>query len=129
RTYCATHDSEEVVRSLGPTAPELVKLLPDLSAIVPDLTPTGVLEPEQEKRRLFQTLIQCFKRLVTLQPLLVIVEDLHWSDDTSLEFLLQLARWGVSQPMLLVVTYRSDEITPPLRHFLAALDRERLARE
>src|SRR5258707_11764417 len=49
RAYCITHDSEEVIRSLGPTAPELVKLLPDLTSIVPDLTPTAVLEPEQEK--------------------------------------------------------------------------------
>src|SRR5712692_3867621 len=90
RAYCNTHDSEEAVRSLGPTAPELVKLLPDLTSIVPDLTPTPVLEPEQEKRCLFQTLIQLFSRLVTQQALLIIIEDLHWSDDTSLEFLLQL---------------------------------------
>src|SRR5258708_32286731 len=70
RAYWITHDSEEVVRSLGPTAPELVKLLPDLTSIVPDLTPTPVLEPELEKPRLFQTLIKLFKSLVTLQPLL-----------------------------------------------------------
>src|SRR2546421_6170611 len=68
RAYCITHDSEEVVRGIGPTAPELVKLLPDLTSIVPDLIPTEVLEPEQEKRRLFHTLIQLFSRLATQRP-------------------------------------------------------------
>jgi DNA-binding CsgD family transcriptional regulator len=58
------------------------------------------------------------------QPLLLIVEDLHWSDETSLEFLRYLARRLAKQPLLLLLTYRSDEIHPALHHFLAALDRE-----
>src|SRR5207249_8396315 len=60
---------------------------------------------------------------------LVVLEDLHWSDDTSLEFLLHLARRVPRHPVLLLLTYRTDEPHPGLEHFLAELERERLATE
>jgi tetratricopeptide (TPR) repeat protein len=57
------------------------------------------------------------------------VEDLHWCDDISLEFLHYLARRCSAHPLLILLTYRSDEVLPSLRHFLAQLDRERLVQE
>jgi DNA-binding CsgD family transcriptional regulator len=90
--------------------------------------PTPPLDPEQEKRRLFDAICDFLLALSSANPLLVIVEDLHWSDDTSLDFLLYMARRIVSRPILLVITYRSDEARP-LTHFLATLDRERLPAE
>jgi len=63
----------------------------------------------------------------------IVIEDIHWCDDTSLEFLLHFARRIASrnapQPVLLLLTYRSDEVHPALQHFLAELDRARLATE
>jgi DNA-binding CsgD family transcriptional regulator len=63
------------------------------------------------------------------QPVLLVVEDLHWCDDVSLEFLHYLARRCSAHPLLTLLTYRSDEVLPSLRHFLAQLDRERLVQE
>ena len=60
---------------------------------------------------------------------MLIIEDLHWCDDTSLEFLHYLARHSTDHPLLLLMTYRSDEIRPALASWLAQLDRERLAHE
>jgi DNA-binding CsgD family transcriptional regulator/Tfp pilus assembly protein PilF len=60
---------------------------------------------------------------------LLIIEDVHWSDDTSLDFLHYLTRRSASQPLLLLVTYRHDEMQPELSSWLAQLDRERLAHE
>lgn len=57
------------------------------------------------------------------------MEDLHWCDDISLEFLHYLARRCSDHPLLILLTYRSDEVLPSLRHFLAQLDRERLVQE
>jgi DNA-binding CsgD family transcriptional regulator len=119
----------EIARDLGTAAPELVKLLPELRLRLPDLAPTPFLEPEQEKRRLIETLTQCVVQLSATQPLLVVIEDLHWSDETSLELLLSLSRRVAGQPILLLMTYRSDEVHASLRHLLAQLDRERLASE
>ncbi len=119
----------EIARDVGSAGPELVKLLPELALSLPELAPTPPLEPEQEKRRLIETLAQCFVRISATQPLLVVIEDLHWSDETSLEFLLSLSRRIAGHPLLLLMTYRSDEVHASLRHLLAQLDRERLASE
>jgi DNA-binding CsgD family transcriptional regulator len=131
RSYFLTHSREEIARALGATAPHLVKLFPELTVTLPDLMPFGMpgSDPEGEKRLIFQALLQTIIELAAHQPLLIILEDLHWSDSTSLEFVLLLARRMSSQPILLLLTYRDDETTPELTHFLAELDRERLGTE
>ncbi len=114
-------------------ARELARRLPYVASRARDAqgeaTELLQLEPQQEKRGLFRTLEESFLALAAHGPLLLIVEDLHWSDDISLEFLLYLARRIAAQPVLLLLTYRSDEVRPELSHFLAELDRERLAAE
>jgi predicted ATPase/DNA-binding NarL/FixJ family response regulator len=129
RTFFASRPPDDFAARLGSSAPELVKLLPELAAFLPGLAPSPALDLEPEKRRLFQALAHFFLRLSATHPLLVIVEDGHWSDDISLEFLLYLARRIVSSPILLLLTYRSEEEHPALIHLLAELDRERLATE
>jgi len=108
-------------RALAPLLPERVSLLPELAS----LPPLPELSPEQEQRRLFAALAEFFTRQAGQRPLLLIVEDVHWSDDSSLEFLHTLARQMTDRPLLLLCTYRSDDIHPRLRSFLAQLDRER----
>src|SRR6266511_549017 len=49
-------------------------------------------------------------RLAPRQPLLLVIEDLHWADDTSLELLAVLARRVPREPILLLGTYRDDEV-------------------
>ncbi|HKV58769.1 MAG TPA: AAA family ATPase, partial [Ktedonobacteraceae bacterium] len=130
RSFLASHSPQNLTSLLGPTTPpDLVKLLPELAAVVPELTLVSTLDPEQEKRRLFQALLHFFTRLAALQPLVIVVEDIHWSDDTSLEYLLFLARHIASHSILLLLTYRSEEEHPALLPFLAGLDRERLIAE
>jgi predicted ATPase len=107
-------------------------LLPDIVHLFPDLTvlpPLPSLDPEQEKRRLFAALAHVFLSQAAERPLLLVVEDLHWSDDTSLELLQYVARRCAPQPLLVLLTYRSDEVHPTLSHWLAELDREHLGQE
>ena len=80
---------------LTPFAQELSQFLPDVTPLIPERPPLllpSSLDPQQEKRRLFALLLHFFTQQATRQPLLFIVEDLHWSDETSLELLLYLAR-------------------------------------
>ncbi len=114
---------------LDPLARELALLHPGLAPLPAGEAPLRLLDPEQEKRRLFLALAHFFTGLTGKQPVLLTVEDIHWSDETSLEFLLALARRCVAHPFLLVLTYRNDEIHPGLSQWLAQLDRERLAQE
>jgi DNA-binding CsgD family transcriptional regulator len=108
---------------------EIVKLVPELALILPDLQPAPALDPEAEKRRLFEALIQFFIRLAAVQPLLIILEDLHWSDKISLDFLQLFARRLSAHPILLLASYRQEETSPRLTYLFAQFDREHLARE
>lgn len=129
RAFISALPTNEIAGELDPDAHELVKLLPELEELLPGLTPSPSLEPQQEKRRLYQSLVHFITRRAALHPVLVVVEDLHWSDDSSLEFLPYLARPIPSASILLLLTYRSDETHPALIHFLTTLERERLATE
>jgi tetratricopeptide (TPR) repeat protein len=64
------------------------------------------------------------------RPLVLLLEDLHWVDQASLDLLRHVARVAGSLPLLLVVTYRDDEITRchPLYQVLPTLAREPAAR-
>jgi DNA-binding CsgD family transcriptional regulator len=115
-------DQESLVR-------ELVRLLPDLAIHFPQLasmSPPPAAGPEQQKRRLFAILGQLLIGYAAQQPLLLVIEDLHWCDESSLDLLLHLTRHCADQPFLFLFTYRSEEITPGLRHWLAQLDRGHL---
>ena len=68
---------------------ELARLLPDLALLFPQPGPLPLpqtLEPEQQKRRLFIVLTHFFASQAAQQPVLLIVEDLHWCDESSLDF-------------------------------------------
>lgn len=129
RNFFSARSSEEIAKVMESTARQLVKLFPELVTHFPHLASTPNPDPKHEKHRLFQDLVQTITQLAQDQPLILVIEDLHWSDSTSLEFLLLLARRIASQPILLLLTYRDDETTPELTHYLAELDRERLGTE
>jgi predicted ATPase/DNA-binding CsgD family transcriptional regulator len=133
RSYVSGHSSafsatEEIqlVQAFLPLLSHVEHVLPDATHL-PPLTP---LDPEPEKRRRFEALAHFLTRETQEHPVLLVVEDLHWSDDISLELLYYVARRCCSSnPLLILLTYRSDELSSNLRHFLAQLDRERLAQE
>ncbi len=129
RGFLSSCSPEKVAAYLGRVGPELGGLLPEISDLSPRSSPGPAREPEQERRRLLQDLNQVITRLATRHPLLLVVEDLHWSDDASLDFLLHLARHIDTLPILLLLTYRGDEVQPGLARFIGALERERLAAE
>src|SRR5437763_1779226 len=112
-----------------PIVLEFALLLPELAPSLAGPLPAPFPDPEQEKRRLFAALTRFFKERASQRPVLLVIEDLHWCDDLSLEFLQPLARFCAAQPLLLLMTYRSDEIQPSLQRCLAQLDRARLSQE
>jgi tetratricopeptide (TPR) repeat protein len=127
RSLVASNQAATPIADLETLAHDISPLLPEL---VPDQTTTNPrLEPEEERHRLFAILATFFLHLSNQAPLLLIIEDVHWSDDTSLDFLHYLMRHSASQPLLLLVTYRHEEMQPELSNWLAQLDRERLTHE
>ena len=67
-----------------------------------------------------------FAALCTLRPVVLLLEDLHWADPASLDLLRVLARALPTLPLLLLATYRADELSPvhPLTRLLPAIMRE-----
>jgi len=124
RTYLAAEPRQGSTHTADPLSAQLTMLLPELHTITPIPAP----DPQQERQRIIQAFVQFVAQHAT-RPLLVVIEDLHWSDDTSLEVLLTLARHIVTQPILLLLTYRDDVAPPSLTHVFATLERERLAGE
>jgi hypothetical protein len=117
-------DQAELERVLGSARGELARLVPELGASaeagVQAVPGAGALTPG----RLFELLLGVLHRLAERGPLLLVVEDLHWADQSTrdlLGFLVRNLRAGVA----LLLTYRSDELhrRHPLRPFLAELDR------
>ena len=113
----------------APAGPELVTLLPALGSIFPELTPRPVLDPDEDRRRLFHSLTESLQALSRVQPLLVVIEDVHWSDDASLDLVLHLARSIRPLRTALVLTFRSDDVGARLARLLADIDRARYASE
>ncbi len=128
-SFLRSRPSPEVATLFDASAADVARLVPAITQIIPGLVTAPPLEPEQEKRRLFQVLAQFLLKLAEIAPLLVVIEDIHWCDDTSLDFFLYLTRRIEASRLLLILTFRSDEVYPPLAHFLALLERERLTTE
>lgn len=74
---------------------------------------------------MFGALRSLLERLAADGPLVVVMEDLHWADRSTLDLVTWLTRAVAGVPMLLVLTYRSDEMrrSHPLRPVLAELSR------
>lgn len=129
RSCFAGRSAEELAQDLGPAARPLLALLPEMDDLLPGGVAAPPLGPEQGKQRLFHALAGFLAGQGAARPILVVIEDLHWSDEASLEFLLYLARQIAGRPILLLLTYRTDEPHPGLVHVLAELERRRVATE
>jgi DNA-binding CsgD family transcriptional regulator/tetratricopeptide (TPR) repeat protein len=75
---------------------------------------------------LFQQVLDFLKSLAAHRPVVLLLDDLHWADPASLDLLRVLARTAPMLPLLIVVTYRVEEIIRghPLYALLPTLVRE-----
>jgi predicted ATPase len=66
------------------------------------------LTPEALKEKTLEALLRLIRARIKREPGLVIVEDLHWADPTTLEFLQRLRDAAAAQPLLIVGTHRPE---------------------
>lgn len=129
RAHLTATSPAVVAHAFAPAARELRALFPELGPVFPEAGAGISLDPEQDRRRLFHTLSLTLHALGRTQPVLLVVEDVHWSDDAMLDLLVHLSRGLAGHPVVLALSYRSDEVGPRLAAFLSALDRSRTAVE
>jgi len=108
---------------VGPGRPLLARLLPELGQ-GEESTSAGLTVGSSAQARLFEAFLALLERLAGRSPTVLVVEDLHWADRSTLDLLTFLVR-NLRAALLLVLTYRTDELhrRHPLRPFLAGLDR------
>jgi class 3 adenylate cyclase/tetratricopeptide (TPR) repeat protein len=113
---------------LGDAGPELARMAPWLRRVVPDLPPPLDLPPEQARRYLFLSVQEFAERAAHDRPLLLVLEDLHWADESSLLLLEYLTPQLSEMSTLIIGTYRDREVGPshPLARILGQLVRRRL---
>ena len=76
-----------------------------------DYAPLHV-SPEQQKQMTLQALLTILLRIAAQQPVLLVMEDLHWVDPTTLDFLTLLVDQGPTARILVLLTFRPD-FSPP----------------
>jgi class 3 adenylate cyclase/tetratricopeptide (TPR) repeat protein len=116
---------------LGENAPELAKLMPELRQRYGDIPEPPALPPEQERRYLLHGVAEFLERAARTQPLVLVYEDLHWADESTLLLLRDLAPRLAKVPVLAIGSYRHTELSPerPFAASLEALLRARHAEE
>ncbi len=126
RSYIEERTPEQLLIEMGPGASDIAEVLPELREKLPDLEPPPVLEPEQARFRLFDSITTFLKNAAQQQPLMLVLDDLHWADQPSLLLLQFLAREMGRSRLLVVGTYRDVELSRqhPLSETLAHLSRE-----
>jgi len=103
---------------IGPSWPELTPLVPPLGQLVSG--PPG----QAAQVRVFELLLGLLGRLSVQTPVVLVVEDLHWGDQSTRDLLAFLVRNLRRERMLLMASYRSDEAGRAwLGPYLAELDR------
>jgi predicted ATPase len=99
----------QATNDLGEVAPLLAALL---SLSTGKRYPPLDLTPQKQKEKTLQALVAQVEGLAARQPVLMLFEDAHWSDPTSLELLDLIIDRVPALPLLLIVTFR-PEFTPP----------------
>jgi len=139
-----------LVDALRPVARELAECGTDLDLPVGTRTALAELLPEFERNedvgfarrspetppgdqratlrnqpRLFEALLSLIEHLGRDRPVALVLEDLHWADPSTRDFLVFLVRSARTEALCLLVTYRSDELhrRHPLRPVVAELER------
>jgi class 3 adenylate cyclase/tetratricopeptide (TPR) repeat protein len=102
---------EKIARGLRDLAtPESVGLLADFLGLPPPMP--LALNPDVQRRKTMELLAQWNLAMSAIQPLVLLVEDLHWCDASSLELLGRIIAQSATARVLLVATAR-PEFTPP----------------
>ncbi|MCC7208187.1 MAG: AAA family ATPase [Anaerolineae bacterium] len=110
---------------------DLIAFAPQLDQRFPEIPPNPPLDPHVERERMFDNFVSWCEWATAHIPMLLVIEDLHWADASTLSLLRYLARHVHNVKLLLVMTYRDTEIelieAHHLKNAVLDLNRDRLA--
>ena len=118
---------EQLDEFVGAARPELARLLPELD---PDRTPGSAPLTGGGTDRLMELVLGVVERIAADAPLMLVIEDLHWADRSTLDLVALVVRALRAARVLAVVSFRSDEVHRghPLRPLITGWERVRSVR-
>jgi ATP/maltotriose-dependent transcriptional regulator MalT len=132
RSLHRTLDRDELAAAVAGHEAELARLLPDLAPAAGSTVPAPATAAESAdgRARLFELTALLLERLARERTVVIALEDLHWADRSTRELLGYLYRSLQTSRLVLIATYRADDVhrRHPLRPFLAETDRLRTVR-
>jgi DNA-binding CsgD family transcriptional regulator len=125
RSLVRAHGPSALTAAAGQWAEGLFRLLPEWQTALPVARRDD--GPQEQKRRFFETIYRVIRPESEQPCRIVVLEDLHWADESSQELVRFLARAIEGERLLVLGTYRSDELHRRrlLNHHIAQLMRER----
>jgi tetratricopeptide (TPR) repeat protein/tRNA A-37 threonylcarbamoyl transferase component Bud32 len=124
RSYVLSRESKDLQKELGTGAADVARIVSEVrERLKIKLRPSK--DPEEERYRLMQAVTGFLTNAATVQPLLLVLEDLHDSDKGTLDMLTHISRRLSGTRLLMVGTYRDVEVdrSHPLSAALAELRR------
>ncbi|MCP3985822.1 MAG: AAA family ATPase [bacterium] len=125
RDWLRLNNSEPIPGELEAEAALFASWPPEVAEQSADPATRG-REGAEARFELFDTATRGFSKLAARMPLVLVLEDLHWADPGSLEFMRFLATQLHHAPLLILGTYRENELygTPELAQTLGDLGRD-----
>lgn len=106
RSLARTTEADKLERILGSARTELARLLPELGDVPAEAGPFDGGQTSQ----LFELILGVLVRVCSDESVMLVIEDVHWADRSTLELLTFLTRALRDLPMVIAITFRSDEI-------------------
>lgn len=130
RHYISESSPETLKHQITPYATELTRVLPELHQRIPELSVLPLPSSDSERYRLFDAFAGFFTNIARFQPVLLMLEDLHWANKQTALLLNHIARFTTQSRLLILGTYRDRELdrTHPLLRTIADLRRGRIFR-
>jgi len=126
RHYARSTPLDGLAGRIGPGAAELARLIPELSPHLPG-DPEGTPgDPETQQYLLFDAVSSLLAEAGRRAPVLLVLDDLHWADRSTLRLLRHVARAPDEAALLIVGSYREMDVAAdhPLVDLLADLRRD-----
>lgn len=112
---------EKLKESLGELGMIILKVNPGMKQITGDFPSLVQLNPEREKQRFIHVVSRFFLHLAQFEcGMIMCLDDLQWSDETSMEIVIEIAKNITDYPLFLTGTYRPRELLSNyhLHHFI-----------
>jgi len=128
--HYAHNAGERALRTaLSGWGPELARLVPEIGRRLPEFESSPAGDPQTDRYRLFEAVVTLLGTIAASEPLLLVLDDLHWADRPTLLLLRHLTRSPLAADVKILGAYRLGEPLPAaLESAVAELSRDGLMR-